>query len=62
MINEKGDYIPPDDVERLSKGFSVMSEKFSLALLKSRSRKMDHETFDRCIRTIAALKGKSYFR
>tara|TARA_R110002050_G_scaffold28280_1_gene72918 strand:- start:84 stop:272 length:189 start_codon:yes stop_codon:yes gene_type:complete len=62
MKNEKGDYIPPDDVERLAKGFSIMSEKFSLALLRSRSKKMDEETFDRCIRTMQSLKGKSYFR
>jgi hypothetical protein len=62
MINEKGDYIPPDDVERLAKGFPVTSEKFSLALLRSRSKKMDQETFDRCIRTMDSLKGKKYFR
>lgn len=61
MINEKGDYVPPDDVVRLSKQFPVTSIKFSLALLKARSHKMDHVTFDRCIRSMAALAGKTYF-
>ncbi len=62
MINEKGDYVPPDDVVRLSRQFSVTNMKFSLALLKARSHKMDNVTFDRCIKTMTALASKSYFK
>lgn len=62
MINKDGDYVPSMQCREVMKKHPVTQQKFSIALLKAKSKRMDNKTFDRCMRTIACLQGNRPFK
>jgi len=55
------EWMPSKECIATLKKFPVTSMKFSLALLKAKSAKMDRVTFDRAMKTMVCLAGNRPF-
>jgi len=55
-------YEPSNEVRSIAKMHSVMSHRFSIALIEAKMSKMDSMTRLRALRVIACLQSRKFYR